>query len=62
MGQFTDPELVGGAALMMVGATTLILTAVGVQIPLLALAFATMLLAAGTLLVGLDLGLFADER
>lgn len=62
MGSIEDPELVVGGVLMLLGSVTLIATAAGINIPLTGLVLATLLLAGGTLLVGLDIGLFGGEK
>lgn len=62
MGLSDDPELLIGVGLMILGSVTLIASTTGMDLPLLGLVLATVVLAVGTLLVGLDFGLFSDKQ
>ncbi len=55
-------EAIAGLVLILLGGAMMMITAVGVELPLLALAVATLLIAVGTLLTGLGSELFASDE
>jgi len=55
-------EAVAGVVLIILGGAMMMVTAVGVDLPLFALAVATVLIAVGTLLTGLGSDVFEGDE
>jgi hypothetical protein len=55
-------EAVAGVVLILLGGAMMMVTAVGVDLPLFALAVATVLIAVGTLLTGLGSDVFEGDE
>lgn len=55
-------ETIAGLVMILLGGAMLIVTAAGVDLPLLVLAVATLLIAIGTLLAGLGPELFEGDE
>ena len=55
-------EAVAGVVLILLGGAMIMVTAVGVDLPLFALAVATVLIAVGTLLTGLGSDVFEGDE